>query len=304
MGELAIKTENAEPIEVMAGLLAVIERAARDPNVDIDKMERLLQMQERVQERNAKTAYFEAMSAMQPNLPTIDENGNIKNKSGGVQSTYALWEDINEVIKPILSEYGFSLTFRGRNTDREVTTVGVLTHCLGYSETSEISLPRDESGSKNIVQSIGSSKSYGKRYAAFDLLNITTRKEDDDGYSTGQPRSKLEKAVDAPVKGERGHPDWPEGPHKNITAMKVFARTLWRDILGAPDLDTLDIILADNSDTFHQMRRGWHDGWTGDGSDENPGFGGLISRRQTELAMIAAAGDGMPIAGAEYTAAG
>ena len=42
--------------EYAGGILAIIERAARDPSVDIDKMERLIAMQERVQSREAQTA--------------------------------------------------------------------------------------------------------------------------------------------------------------------------------------------------------------------------------------------------------
>lgn len=112
MGELAIKNE-AEVVTVTdmaGGLLDVIARAARDPNVDIDKMERLLEMQERVHARNAKAAYYSALADMQPNLPAIIERGGIKDRTGNIQSTYALWEDINDVIKPILSASG--LPFR------------------------------------------------------------------------------------------------------------------------------------------------------------------------------------------------
>ena len=43
----------------------------------------------------------------------------------------------------------------------------------------------DSTGSKNNVRAIGSSISYGKRYAASALLNITTRGEDDDGKAGG-----------------------------------------------------------------------------------------------------------------------
>jgi len=39
----------------------------------------------------------------------------------------------------------------------------------------------DTSGSKNGVQAVASSVSYGKRYTAGLLLNITTTGEDDDG---------------------------------------------------------------------------------------------------------------------------
>ena len=42
-------------------------------------------------------------------------------------------------------------------------------------------LPVDTSGSKNGVQAVASSVSYGKRYTAGLLLNITTTGEDDDG---------------------------------------------------------------------------------------------------------------------------
>lgn len=169
------------------GILNVIARAASDPNVDIDKLERLLEMQERVLARDAKGAYFTALAEMQPNLPVIEEHGGIKDRGGNVQSTYALWEDVNEAIRPILVQYGFALSFKVRRTDGEIITTGILSHRGGHSEETELSLPTDTSGSKNAVQAVGSSTSYGKRYTAFALLNITSRGEDDDGDKGGRP---------------------------------------------------------------------------------------------------------------------
>lgn len=187
MGELAIKNE-AEVVTVTdmaGGLLDVIARAARDPNVDIDKMERLLEMQERVHARNAKAAYYSALADMQPNLPAIIEKGGIKDRTGNIQSTYALWEDINDVIKPILSASGFALSFKCRRTDNEIIVTGILSHREGHSEETELSLPSDTSGSKNAVQAVGSSTQYGKRYTASALLNLTTVGADDDGHDGG-----------------------------------------------------------------------------------------------------------------------
>ena len=43
--------------------------------------------------------------------------------------------------------------------------------------------PIDTSGSKNAIQAVGSSISYGKRYTAGALLNLTSRGEDDDGIA-------------------------------------------------------------------------------------------------------------------------
>lgn len=182
--ELATVADNA-PVAIGEGILNVIARAASDPSVDIDKLERLLQMQERVLARDAKAAYFAALAEMQPKLPVIDEHGGIKDRQGNIQSTYALWEDVNEAIRPILAEHGFALAFKVRRTEGEVITTGILSHKGGHSEETELSLPSDTSGSKNAVQAIGSSTSYGKRYTSFALLNITSKGEDDDGAAGG-----------------------------------------------------------------------------------------------------------------------
>lgn len=177
--------EPTAPRSEIAAIIQVIERAAANPAVDIDKMERLLQMQERIMERNAKAAYSASLAAMQPALPVVTERGGIKDRSGNVQSTYALWEDINAAIKPVLAEHGFALSFRTGSKEGRVIVTGVLSHEAGHSEETTIELPVDTSGSKNAVQAVGSSTSYGKRYTAAALLNLTSRGEDDDGRAGG-----------------------------------------------------------------------------------------------------------------------
>jgi hypothetical protein len=175
-----------------ATMLQMIERAARDPAVNVDKMEKLLQMAERLEARDAKQAYTRAFLQMKPKLPIITRYGVIevreKSQTGKrdgdvVQSSpYAKWEDIDEAITPILTEYGFVLTFKsGMAADGKVLITGILTHESGHSEDTTMALPHDSSGSKNSVQAVGSSLSYGKRYTATFLLNIRTKGEDDDG---------------------------------------------------------------------------------------------------------------------------
>lgn len=162
-------------------IIQVIERAASNPNVDIDKMERLMQMHERIIARDAKAAYSSALADMQPELPIITERGGIKDRNGNVQSKYALWEDVVGVITPILSKHGFALSFRTGNDASGVTVTGVLSHRFGHSEQTSLTLPIDTSGSKNAVQSVGSSTSYGKRYTCAALLNLRTGEVDNDG---------------------------------------------------------------------------------------------------------------------------
>ncbi len=167
-----------------ASIMGVISRAAADPSTDVDKLERLLSMYERITAQNAKAAFTSALAALQPKLPVITEKGGIKDRAGKVQSTYAKWEDINDAIRPILHDHGFALNFRVSRTAESVSVTGILSHAEGHSDETTLDLPVDGSGSKNAVQAVGSSVSYGKRYTAIALLNITSRApqdRDDDG---------------------------------------------------------------------------------------------------------------------------
>lgn len=190
----SLPTEASEPVN----LLALVARLAQDPTVDADKMERLMMLQERLEDRQAKAAYTQAMVAMKPKLPVIDRKGRIEvrektntgKRDGDItQSTaFARWEDIDEAITPILTAHGFVLTFKtGTAQDGKVTVTGILSHAQGHSEETMITLPHDSSGSKNAVQAVGSTFSYGKRYTATALLNIRTKGEDDDGKRGGDP---------------------------------------------------------------------------------------------------------------------
>lgn len=163
-------------------LLAVISRAAADPSCDIDKMERLMAMHERMQARDAEAEFNASMAAMQSDIPSIAERGAIT-VNGQIRSNYATFEDINDVIKPIMQTHGFAITFKVENVQGGMNITGILMHRAGHRESTSMFIPLDTSGSKNAVQAVGSSTSYGKRYVMSALLNLTTRGEDDDGHA-------------------------------------------------------------------------------------------------------------------------
>lgn len=182
MNQLATKQEPSAPAlqQEQASFLAMIERVAANPDADIDKLERLLDMQERVANAHKQQAFNAAMARMQIDLPTIERSGVIA-VGGQVRSKYARYEDIMRAIKPALTANGFAVTFQTKNEGNAIEVTGVLMHAEGWREQTSMTLPYDNSGSKNVVQSIGSSTSYGKRYVLCSLLNIATGDEDDDG---------------------------------------------------------------------------------------------------------------------------
>lgn len=170
------------PTSETGAVLSMIERVASNPDADMDKLERLLDMQERILSRNAMVAFNAAMAEMQSDIPTIEKGGAII-VNGQERSKYARFEDIMRVVKPVMQRHGFAVTFRTQTGQGFVKVTGVLMHREGHREETDMELPIDNSGSKNTVQAIGSSTAYGKRYVLCALLNIATGDEDDDGQT-------------------------------------------------------------------------------------------------------------------------
>jgi hypothetical protein len=163
-----------------AAVMAIIERAALNPDVDAAKMDQLFALQEKVLSRNARTEYFRALAMMAGAMPAIAENGR-----GHNATKYAKWEDIQAAITPVLGQHGFALSFRTKVEEKAIRITAILAHREGHTEENELLLPADNSGSKNAVQAVGSSITYGFRYTACALLNIQTGVADDDGKAAG-----------------------------------------------------------------------------------------------------------------------
>lgn len=181
------QTETAvAPTSESAALISMLERAARDPSVDIVKMERLFEMAERVRTREAEAAFNAAMSAAQAELVPVAKNA--KNKQTG--SDYANLAAIAALAMPVIYKHGFGAIcseFESKKPDH----IGVaceVTHSGGHSKRYEFNIPTDGTGmkgnpNKTATHAYGSTLSYGERYAKCKVFGIATK--DDDGNAAG-----------------------------------------------------------------------------------------------------------------------
>lgn len=179
--ELAKQEQQLQATERTAPtVLEIISAVASDPRVDVSKLEALLNLQERVQAKEAEIEFNRAFARLQPKLPRIAKNGKI-DLGRGKPLSFAKWEDIHYVITPLLTDEGFTLSFTSEPTDKGVLMTAILAHSLGHSRESKMALPADAGPGRNALQAIGSSHSYGKRYLTVGILNIVTEDGDDDG---------------------------------------------------------------------------------------------------------------------------
>lgn len=176
-----------QPLNQTTAIITTIERMACNPSVDIEKLERMLVMQEKVLDREARMAYSSAMAAAQGEFPIIPKNGKIVVK-GVLRSKYSTYEDVKAATAPILSKYNLSTDFKPITVDGRFTVRGCVRHSGGHEEVVEMPLPMDTSGAKNEIQSVGSTISFGMRYCIKMLLDVASSEHDDDGQATSNDK--------------------------------------------------------------------------------------------------------------------
>lgn len=155
---------------------------ATQQGADIDKLGKLMDLQERWEKNTARKAFDAAVSAAKAEIPVISKNREVDFTSSKGRTNYR-YEDFAEVARtldPILSRHGLSYRFRTSSAANEpVTVTCILAHRDGHSEENSLSAGRDESGNKNSIQAIGSTITYLQRYALKAALGVAASVDDD-----------------------------------------------------------------------------------------------------------------------------
>lgn len=210
-----------------AAMISMIERVVLDPTIPLERLERVLAMKERMEDRaredearQAKRAYFAAMSKCQSELPVVTRN----RKNDHTKSNYADLSAIEEQAMPIIHRHGFSVSFQpdGYNDKGEQRILWVITHEEGHSRDGVGEIPVDNAGSQGKVnktgtQAFGSTTTYGRRYLLCMLFNISTG-DDNDGnavvtvFLDEDQVEELKALIDKAVEARAGttHAEWIE----------------------------------------------------------------------------------------------
>lgn len=176
-----LATRDQAPV---ASLLEVISRAASDPSVDIEKMERLMAMHERITARQAEAAFSTAMSAAQAEMKRVSADAT----NPQTRSDYASYGKLDSVLRPIYTRHGFSLTFSDGETTKpeHVRVMCLVRHTAGHKETHWKDMPADGKGAKGgdvmtKTHAAGAAQQYGMRYLLKGIFNVAIGENDNDG---------------------------------------------------------------------------------------------------------------------------
>lgn len=178
----AMAMVEATPMQMLA--IAVHQGA------DLQKIEKLMELQERWENNQARKAYVAAMAAFKASPPTIVKNKHVEFelKSGGRQSyNHASHDEVTNKIIVALSPHGLSHTWAVRQADSLIFVKCRVTHELGYFEEVELFGPPDTSGVKSPIQQIASTVTLLQRYTLLSVTGLSTEemgRADTDGRTT------------------------------------------------------------------------------------------------------------------------
>lgn len=173
----------------IASMLSKVIEGGITPD-NVSALEKLCDLYERVQAKSAEQAFNGAFSKLQSELPQIEATKPVPNKDGSIRYRFAPFEEIMAKIQPILTSNGFSVSFNSRFDNGRMIVVCILRHISGHSQTNEfaVRIGQGPPGATE-TQADGAAKTYAKRGALCDCLNIAID-HDDDGRSLGKPIGK------------------------------------------------------------------------------------------------------------------
>lgn len=159
---------------------ATLLEMAVSQGADLDRLEKLMDMQLKWEANEARKSYHAAMTEFKKNPPEINKDKTVK--YGQTEYNHASLANVTEKINKCLAEHGLSAAWRTGQSNG-ITVTCIITHELGHSESTSLTTIADTSGGKNNIQGIGSTISYLQRYTILALTGLATKDTDNDGIN-------------------------------------------------------------------------------------------------------------------------
>lgn len=185
-----------EPLPVAPNPLTILQGAI-EKGIDAEQLSQLMDLQERYEANQARRAFAAAMADFQSVCPQIRKTG----KESRGRYTYPKLDEIMKTIQPHMKDCGLSVHFDTEMTSELIVTATCfVTHRDGHTQSNQFAAPVDQTKSNagnyimNSTQQTGSARSYAKRYALMDALNLVGFDIDDDAQCLDDRAKNHEKA--------------------------------------------------------------------------------------------------------------
>ncbi|VFR32440.1 Phage related protein [plant metagenome] len=157
--------------------------AAMQQGATLEQVEKMMDLQERWEHREAEKAYNDALAAFKAEAVEV-----IKRKAVDFTSTkgrthyrHAELSDVVEAVGPALSKHGFSWSWKPHQEGGVIRVTCILKHRQGHSDSVTLEASADQSGNKNSIQAIASTITYLERHTLKAITGVSEKGDDTDG---------------------------------------------------------------------------------------------------------------------------
>ncbi len=167
-----------------------------EKGASLDQIEKMMDLAERQENKEAENAFTEAMANFKANSPVIvkDKTVSIPHKSGNgkTQYTHASLAEVSTKIAAGLGEWGLS-HYWDVDQDSEQAIIKVtcfITHSKGHSKSVTMKSGLDATGQKNGLQQVASTVTYLQRYTLMACAGLAASDHDDDARGSEPEKPK------------------------------------------------------------------------------------------------------------------
>jgi hypothetical protein len=184
--------KDVAPVSEATAIISVIERAARDPSVDIVKLKELFAMRKEIAMEVAEAAFNRAMTEAQAEMRPIAADAN----NPQTHSKYASYAQLDKSLRPIYTKHGFAISYDEADSPKaeHIRVLAYVSHTAGFTRTYRTDMPADGKGAKGgdvmtKTHATGAAKQYGMRYLLKGIWNVAVGEDDQDG---NDPTTKVQ----------------------------------------------------------------------------------------------------------------
>lgn len=172
-------------------------RLAIDKGADLDRLERLMDLQAKYEAGQARKAFTAAMTELKSRNLTVRKDKSVA--FSGTAYTHSSLAEVVETVVRHMADAGLSHRWTVAQEGKSITVACVITHELGHSEQVVMTAAPDDSGKKNAIQQVASTITYLQRYTLMAACGLASRDMPDDdgrGYESQREERKAETITD------------------------------------------------------------------------------------------------------------
>lgn len=189
------ESNSREPVALPATPNTLVQLAIQQ-GADLDRIERLMNMQIAWEKREAEKAFNAAFAAFKSEAVRVIKNRDVTAGPLAGKKYAELFAVVNAVT-PALSKHGLSAAWKLTKDEKDwIEVTCTIKHVQGHADSVSMGGPPDAGGAKNAIQARASTVSYLERYTLKAITGLSEQEDDKDGGGDDKP-GEADPAIDA-----------------------------------------------------------------------------------------------------------